>query len=136
MNKIYDFCILITTYNRPDFLKRLLDDINNQKKDYNVLVAVFNDGSDVEYDLSRYDVKKIDIYPNMGKKKYYNVINKTFEFVKNIHSKYFIYLPDDIKLVDNFFEETKEMYIKIDSKKNICLNVNGIILKLPLILRN
>ena len=123
MDKIYDFCILITTYNRPDFLKRLLDDINNQKKDYNVLVAVFNDGSDVEYDLSRYDVKKIDIYPNMGKKKYYNVINKTFEFVKNIHSKYFIYLPDDIKLVDNFFEETKEMYIKIDSRKKICLNI-------------
>jgi len=123
MDKIYDFCILITTYNRPDFLKRLLDDINNQKKDYNVLVAVFNDGSNVEYDLSGYDVKKIDIYPNMGKKKYYNVINKTFEFVKNIDSKYFIYLPDDINLVDNFFEETKEMYIKIDSRKKICLNI-------------
>ena len=113
MDQIYDFCILITTYNRPEFLKVLLNDINNQKKDYKVLVAVFNDGSTVDYDLNGYDVKKIDISPNMGKKKYFNVINKTFEFVKSVQSKYFIYLPDDVRLVNNFFNETKKVYESI-----------------------
>lgn len=123
MDQIYDFCILITTYNRPEFLKVLLNDINNQKKDYKVLVAVFNDGSTADYDLSGYDVKKIDIYPNMGKKKYFNVINKTFEFVKSVKSEYFIYLPDDVRLVNNFFNETKKVYESIDSRKKICLNI-------------
>ena len=123
MNEIYDFCIIITTYNRPEFLKKLLDDINLNKKDYKILIAIFNDGSNVEYDLKEYTVTKFDIYPNMGKKRYFNVINKTFEFVKTVESKYFIYLPDDIRLVDNFFDETKRLYDSIDSRKKICLNI-------------
>lgn len=123
MNEIYDFCIIITTYNRPEFLKKLLDDINLNKKDYKVLIAIFNDGSNVEYDLRGYDVKKIDIYPNMGKKRYFNVINKTFDFVKTVESKYFIYLPDDVRLVNNFFNETKRIYDSIDSRKKICLSI-------------
>ena len=119
----YDFCVLITTYNRSEMLYKLLDGIDRNKKDYKILVAVFDDGSTEKIDLSGRDVIKIGMFPNMGKKKYYVTYNATFSFVKNVNSKYFIYLPDDISLVDNFFDETKRLYESIDSTKKICLSI-------------
>jgi len=119
----YDFCVLITTYNRPEMLYKLLDDIGNNKKDYKILVAVFDDGSSEELNLSDRDVIKIGMFPNMGKRKYYVTYNATFSFVKNINSKYFIYLPDDISLVDNFFDESKRLYESITSPEKICLSI-------------
>jgi glycosyltransferase involved in cell wall biosynthesis len=119
----YDFCVLITTYNRPEMLYKLLDDIENNKKDYKILVAVFDDGSTQKLDLTGRDVIKIGMYPNMGKKKYYVTYNATFSFVRTVNSKYFIYLPDDISLEDNFFDETKRLYESITSDNKICLSI-------------
>jgi glycosyltransferase involved in cell wall biosynthesis len=119
----YDFCVLITTYNRPEMIYKLLDDIDRNKKNYKILVAVFDDGSTEKLDLSKRDVIKIGMYPNMGKKKYYVTYNATFSFVKNIKSKYFIYLPDDVSLVDDFFDESKRLYESITSPKKICLSI-------------
>jgi glycosyltransferase involved in cell wall biosynthesis len=45
MDEIYDFCVIITTYNRPDMLIKLLENISEQKKDYKILVTVFDDCS-------------------------------------------------------------------------------------------
>ena len=109
----FDFCVIITTFNRPQMLTELLSNIESEKKDYKVLVVVFDDNGQQKADLSGFNVKKIEMYPNMGKKKYYMVINATFSYIKNIKSKYYIYLPDDIKLVDNFFNETKRIYESI-----------------------
>jgi len=119
----YDFCVLITTYNRPEMLYKLLDDIGNNKKDYKILVAVFDDGSTQKLDLTGRDVIKIGMYPNMGKKKYYVTYNATFSFVRTVNSKYFIYLPDDISLEDDFFDEAKRLYESITSENKICLSI-------------
>ena len=119
----FDFCVIITTFNRPQMLTELLSNIESEKKDYKVLVVVFDDNGQQKADLSGFNVKKIEMYPNMGKKKYYMVINATFSYIKNIKSKYYIYLPDDIKLVDNFFNETKRIYESIEDKNKICLNI-------------
>jgi hypothetical protein len=123
MNEEFDFCVIISTYNRPQMLKELLDNIEREKKNYRVLVTVFDDNSSDKTDLSKHNVVKITMYPNMGKKKYYILINATFKYIKNVNSKYFIYLPDDVKLVDNFFDETKRIYNSIDNSKKICLNI-------------
>jgi len=119
----YDFCVLITTYNRPEKLYNLLDDIEFNKKNYKILVVVFDDGSTEKLDLSNRDVVKIGMFPNMGKRKYYVTFNATFSFVKNVNSKYFIYLPDDVSLVNGFFEESKRIYDSITSTKKICLSI-------------
>jgi glycosyltransferase involved in cell wall biosynthesis len=119
----YDFCVLITTYNRPEMLNKLLDDIGNNKKDYKVLVAVFDDGSTQKLDLTGRDVIKIGMYPNMGKKKYYVTYNATFSFVRTVNSKYFIYLPDDISLENDFFDKCKRLYESITDNNKICLSI-------------
>jgi len=122
-NQIFDFCIVISTFNRPQMLSELLKNIEIEKKDYKVLVLIFDDNSSEKYDLSQFKVKKITMNPNMGKKKYYVLINATFSYIKNINSKYFIYLPDDIKLVNNFFDEIKSIYESINHPKKICLSI-------------
>ena len=63
MNKTFDFCIVITTYNRPDMLYKLLDNIELEKKDFNLKIFVFNDGSTLDYDLSRFDITHIKFFP-------------------------------------------------------------------------
>lgn len=123
MKEEYDFCVIISTYNRPQLLSNLLTNIENEKKNHKILVLVFDDNSIEKYDLSKFNIKKITMNPNMGKKKYYFLINATFSYIKNITSKYFIYLPDDVTLIDNFFDETKRIYQSINHPKKICLNI-------------
>ena len=112
MDNMYDFCIIITTYNRPNMLYSLIENLFKEKGSYNINIAVFNDGSSEKYDLTNYDVKHIRMYPNMGKQKYYVTFNSTFSYVKRIDSKYFIYLPDDVILMDDFFNKVKQHFQK------------------------
>ena len=122
-NQTFDFFIVITTYNRPEMLKKLLDEIESKKKDYKIFVTIFDDGGEQKIDINKNYHKKINLYPNNGKKKYYRTINSTFSFLKNVQSKYFIYLPDDVELVDNFFDEAKRIYEAINFKDKICLSI-------------
>ena len=122
MNKTFDFCIVITTYNRPDMLYKLLDNIELEKKDFNLKIFVFNDGSTLDYDLSRFDITHIKFFPNRGKKNYWEIVDTTFKVLKSINSNYFIYLPDDVTLCPNFFNVLKETYETIIDNRMICLS--------------
>lgn len=123
MNEELDFCIIITTYNRPDMLYKLLKDIESKKNNYKIKIFIFNDGSTENYDLSEFDVTHLKFFPNRGKKKYWEIINQTFNVVKSIKSKYYLYLPDDVMLIDDFFNELIRVYRLIDDKNKICLNI-------------
>ena len=101
----YDFCIIITTFNREKMLKNLLNDIFKNKK-YKILVTIFDDGSSTPYDLSDYDVKYIKYVKNNGLQKLWKVIDDTFKYCKNIKSKYYIYLQYDLILKENFFDRS------------------------------
>lgn len=124
MESSYDFCIIITTYNRPKMLKTLLDDIKYNSFGKRVLVTIFDDGSNKDYEyLDNYDVKYVKYVKNNGKINYWKLITDTFKYCKNIKSKYYIYLPDDIRLKDNFFEESVRIFEKIKDEDKICLNL-------------
>ena len=123
MNEVYDFCIIITTYNRPDMLYSLIENLLKEKGSYKIHIAIFNDGSSEKYDLKKYDIKHIRMFPNMGKQKYYITFNSTFSYVKKINSKYFIYLPDDVGLVSDFFNKVKDLYELIPDQNKISLSI-------------
>lgn len=119
----YDFCIVITTYNRANMLHSLLNQIENLKNHYKILVLIFDDAGTQKIETNKSYQKKISLYPNNGKRKYYNIINSTFSTLKGIQSEYYIYLPDDVLLVDNFFDETKRIYETINFSDKICLSI-------------
>ena len=77
----YDFCIVITTFNREKMLKELLNDIFKYTE-YKMFVVVFDDGSNKPYDLSEYDVKYIKYVKNNGLKYLWRIISDTFKFCK------------------------------------------------------
>lgn len=120
---MYDFCVIITTFNRPDMLTSLLKNIELEKKHYKIKTFIFNDGSSKKYELSNFDVKELKFYPNRGKKKYWEIVNQTFNVIKAVKSRYYIYLPDDVILIENFFDEFIKIYGSIKDTKKICLNV-------------
>jgi len=51
VNQQFDFCVIISTFNRPQMLSELLKNIESEKKNYKVLVVVFDDNSSEKYDL-------------------------------------------------------------------------------------
>ena len=70
----YDFCILITTFNRGEMLKDLLNQINNEKRDYKIKIIVIDDGSTdtswniiEELALKDKNIKAIKFQKNYGK---------------------------------------------------------------------
>jgi glycosyltransferase involved in cell wall biosynthesis len=117
----FDFCILITTHNRPNMLSELIDQIKIQKNDYKIKIIVIDDGSNEIYNLPT-DIKYIKYYPNMGKKRFWKVIDSSFKYIKNIKSKYYLYLQDDVKIIDNFFNGLVNKYENIDDENKICLS--------------
>ncbi len=119
----YDFCVVINTYDRPEMLTKLVNDINKNQKNYKIIIGIFDDCSINKVKFQQDNIKQFGMFPNMGKKKYYVTYNATFSFVKSVNSKYYIYLPDDISLVDNFFDEAKRIYDSITSTKKICLSI-------------
>jgi len=118
---MYDFCVIITTYNREVMLKSLLKDIFKQKKEYKILVLVFDDGSFPEYDLSEFDVKYIRFHKNNGKQNFWKVCDFIFKYCKNISTEKFIFIGDDMRLCPNFFDKAKKQYDNIPDENKICL---------------
>jgi len=118
----YDICIIVTTFQREKLLKNLLEDIKTETKNYNILTVIFNDGSTEPYNIMDYDVKYIKYIKNHGKYNYWNLINKTFKYIKNIEADYYIYMPDDVRLKPNIFSKSIEILNKIKAKNKV-LNI-------------
>lgn len=123
MSPIYDFVIIITTFNRKKMLERLLTQIEQEKKNFNILKIIIDDGSNEYGMIERKDFFYVKTEKNHGKKLYWKIINIYFEIVKNLDSKYYIVLPDDVEIKVNFFEESIRLFEKINDEKKICLNL-------------
>jgi len=124
LQKSYDIHVIINTYNRPHMLDLLLSDIEKNKSNYSVMVNIYDDGSEANYTkvLNKYDNINYKKYGNHGKKRYWELVNKSFYDAKYSNAKYFYKFDDDVKLVDDFFNKTIKIWNKIDDEKKICLN--------------
>lgn len=118
----YDVSIAITSYNRIDMLKLLLDDLIGELN-YKILITVFDDGSTEKYNLEKYDIKYIKYTTNHGKKKYWKLFDTVLKYQKNINSKYYFFLPDDVRVDKNFISESIRIFKKINNNDKICLNL-------------
>lgn len=97
--------ILITTYNRPDFLKRLLSQLQNREEE----IVVVNDGSDKVFKADYEKIKKD--FPQVVFLE--TPLNRGLVFSLNTGFSYFLsdpdvewihYIQDDVILKPGFFE--------------------------------
>lgn len=116
--------VLITTYNRPKMLGLLLNDIETHKNNHKIHTYVINDGSDVNYDSidKKYNFKHIRAHRH-GKWRYWLLVTMIFEAMRYNNDRYFIMVPDDVRLKDDFFDKAIKMYSAIKNPHKICLNL-------------
>jgi hypothetical protein len=122
METIYDYCILITTYNRTLSLNNLLNQIKEQAYNKKIKIIILDDGSDENLNELDSNITYIKILPNRGKKGFHKIIDYSFKLIKNIKSEYYFYLQDDIILKENFFQKAIEIFENIQDEKKIVLS--------------
>ena len=106
----------ITTYKRPNELKTLLQ----QLKKYDVDVQVWDDDPNGEQ-IKQVNYNKFCF--NHGKFLLWLKFQKIFNKLKKTEYDYYIFLPDDVVLLDNFINETVNTWKSIQDEKKICLSL-------------
>lgn len=120
---MYNINLIITTFNRPDLLGNLLEQIAQQKPRKTV-IQIHNDGSTMNYFevINKYKDRleiRYFFHDHYGKKQYWALINKAFKHRSK--ARYYIMLPDDDILCDNFFDKVINKWEGITHPKKICM---------------
>lgn len=123
--------IFITTYNRPDLLLLLLNDIDRERTGYLINLVIINDHSAKDYSqvLQLLEEKFHDAYryiineENLGKSYFWKTINKAYNLMAGESFDYFIQLQDDVRLVKGFFKKVTDSYDAITDSRKVCMNI-------------
>lgn len=116
-----DIYIAITTYDRPEEFQALMDDIVRESQGKNVHIHVYDDNSPVDYHGDYvYNLTKYSY--NHGKQRYWQVMNDVLRDAETWNFKYFFFLQDDCRLVENFFELAIDEFnsIQDQNKATLC----------------
>lgn len=122
--KTFKYVVNINTYNRKYSLTSLLKQIEEYNID-DILINIFDDCGDVN--LFKYlktfnlNIKYFRTNYNYHKKEYWKIWDFMIKFNSIINSKYFFFLPDDIILKSNFFNNVEKVWNNIKEEK-ICLS--------------
>jgi len=122
---------LITTYNRPDLLSLLIDDILAEQKNHSIALIIADDASKESYRQVYDKLEKcttisfilLNSQVHHGKQHYYKLINRLFFEIKNKTFDYYIQLPDDVRLVAGFFDKAIYQFNHINDPRKVCLNI-------------
>lgn len=120
--------VVITTFNRPDGLLRLLQDIKKNSSEFDIEVHVYDDASSVDnviavnYLRDNFKYHYVKFPRNRGKKLYYRTMNDIFTKIKASDFDYFFQLPDDVTLVPDFFKRSIDTWCDIEDFDKICLS--------------
>lgn len=127
--------ILITTYNRPEKLQTLLHNLQREiilNPGINCQLIIANDNSTSDYSIVNDYVMNNFTQPvlafsdeHFGKAKYWQFINSLYRAIKDTlaHYDYFIQLPDDVTLAENFLQKAILYFDNIPNRKKVCLNL-------------
>jgi hypothetical protein len=110
---------LITTFNRPDSCRKLVDSISAYGDIY-----ILDDGSSEVYNIDSGLLKEHRIFfirqGHGGKQSYWKTVNTLFNRVPKKY-KYYFMIPDDFLPVDNMVEKTIKTWGEITDQDKICL---------------
>jgi glycosyltransferase involved in cell wall biosynthesis len=124
-----DIVICITSYNRYDNLKSLINQILTQQTKYNYHILLINDGStDYRYNYF-FDYSKKLTYVNKikngGKNGYYQTINDIWKLIPDYNPEFVIQSDDDFILCPDFIDTL------VDEFKSIRFNNHNLLSLCP-----
>ncbi len=103
--------VLITTYNRPRMLRRMLKRLKREAKGHNVRVKVYNDGSTKCYEKTKRYLKKafpdseFRELPHHGKQEFYAIHQIMYGELKGEDVDYLFQIQDDMFPIRGFFDK-------------------------------
>jgi len=105
---------IITSYNRKQSLESILSILDKQETD----IIIYDDCSD--FQLDRPDYVKLPF--NYGKEYLWLKFKKIFNEIPKDYD-YYIILPDDVYINDDFIKNTVNLWCKLPDKNKICLSL-------------
>lgn len=107
--------INITSYDRQEMLLNLTEQLEGES------IIIWDDNSNFTID-GNFEFYKF--YSNYGKKKAWRKFQRIFDFLLKDHkAKYYILIPDDVILCDDFVNKAIKLYESIEDKNKICLSL-------------
>jgi FkbM family methyltransferase len=123
-----DVTVVITTYNRPDSLRRLLESLMADAGDLRVDCRVYDDRSTVPYSAmpagsERFRITYVEMERHHGKQEYWRIVDRIFSDLQHSQSRYYVQIPDDVTAQPGFLRHAIETYQQIQDPDKICLNL-------------
>ncbi len=125
-------CIVITTYDRPESLGWLLDDIERQWQGDGLSVLVFDDAGTVDVAAIEARIRRMGwtylrAPGNHGKRRWWVWWNTILATLRQVEANRYFVLQDDIRLCDRFFERAGLAWSQIndDDKASLFLHVDN-----------
>lgn len=124
--------ISILTYNRPEYLCLLFKDlereISKNKDKFIVTIRIYNDFSKLNYRKPLEVIRRnrwviFNEKRNNGKVNAWRLVTKQYRKCLNSTADYFIFLPDDVRLCNNFLKRVTETWDSIKDDKKISLTL-------------
>lgn len=106
--------ISITSYERKDFLLNVVKQLKGED------IIIWDDNSNFEIE-GEFTFHKF--YKNYGKKLAWRKFQSIFKILARDNYDYYIVIPDDVILCDNFVKKSIELYENIKDDKKICLSL-------------
>jgi FkbM family methyltransferase len=123
-----DVTVVITTYNRPDSLRRLLESLLADAGDRRIDCRIYDDRSTTPYPAlpagsERFRISRIEMERHHGKQEYWRVVDRIFRDLEPARSRYVVQLPDDVVAQPGFFDHAIATYEAIRDPDKVCLNL-------------
>lgn len=122
--------VAITTYNRPETVIALLRDIvlESALSGFDVITHVYDDCSPVDYsEVWAYCEATGSQYhrqpENLGLKKHCELITQVYEDMRDSDADFFLVLPDDCRLLPEFFKNALNAWTEITDPKKASVAV-------------
>lgn len=114
--------VKITTHKRPEWCLNLLKDLKQQQREHDIIVNIFHDKCDSDYSevykfCQENNWKYFKTKENFGKYKFWQFLNMIYTYQDYVDYDVWISLPDDVVLVDNFFNRCLDL-LKINPVVN------------------
>ena len=116
-------CVAITTYDRPDTLERLLEDLEREAARVDLDVRIYDDCSPRGYEAIARRLRArgwtyVRAERRHGKEDWWGWWNAILADLRSTPASTFVVLQDDLRLCEGFFERTLELWSGIgDARK-------------------